>query len=364
MTVFKNNPIYFDETSQNNSSNMREKLLKYIQSVKIEPEDQKTLKAVTGLEGHCEMMHMGDIDLRDEMTACIVQLFDREFAAHPEQHWYLFTPINDVGHTSDRCPHVALKQINDNAALAIKALGAQGFGIIEGHPLKAPLDGQPGRSFMFGGHYVLITETPLDLKAAKSKLAALKLFQCSLGAKPFKLQKIDRTAKDIRRVARYIAKMPHSAKNPMPHKKKPGRVLLMDTIKGYRPDFAMRLFEGLSQIAVPDVILAVGPQGRALRNALLGHLRTWHRARPKANMLLATFDRWKWWATFRLKNGSSDYLPFRFDDALFKVRKTRAPKRPGTRLRITSASGSVSTRRRFPPRRMMLVRKPNGPVSN
>ena len=85
----------------------------------------------------------------------------------------------------------------------------------------------------------------------------------------------------------------------------------MPTKAGYRPELALRIQEGLSQIRIYDVLFTTGPRLRAIRLAVKRELAQWHEARQKRNPSnVIDFDAAKAWETLRQVNGSKKLRPY------------------------------------------------------
>jgi hypothetical protein len=103
----------------------------------------------------------------------------------------------------------------------------------------------------------------------------------------------------------------HAAKNRVPRKDNPEAFKLLDTIKGCRPELALRTMEVLSQIELLDLISSVG-DGKTVRQGLRSGMNAWHRSRnPTELMLLGETDVWHLWCKLRQDFGSKRYLPVR-----------------------------------------------------
>ena len=133
-------------------------------------------------------------------------------------------------------------------------------------------------------------------------------------------------------VAHYLIKQRPDAKNLMPNHHKPGRNLMMDTTAGYRDEFALRLFEGQSQVELMSVMFGVG-DGRKVRQSIRTHVTKWHRSRHRQVTVAKDYDVWAFWTRLRERRGSQRYLPYRFDGGAFRPvvaiqRPASVPPRP------------------------------------
>ena len=160
---------------------------------------------------------------------------------------------------------------------------------------------------------------------APGRLVAL-WFEPSLGAEPVHIRQIVHRRNDIERVAGYITKLPHDAKNRMPDKKHVGGFILMQTIEGYRPELALRILEGLSQIPITDAVFGVG-EGAAIRTKWRRRLLAWHARRSrKGKGIVADFDIAGLWRALRRVNGSKKYQPYRWLTGADRPKPMRKPR--------------------------------------
>lgn len=191
--------------------------------------------------------------------------------------FYLVTLIANRANTSDREPVVDMGFLSRRLRVVTKKLNAQGIGVIEvqaimNHPRKGK-----GRTLMFNAHAIIWTDEPLDVKAVNDRFNAMRGWKAVLGANAFHMVEMSATEADAAEVSFYMTKVPSDVKNRMPKKTDPSRSIMMQTVKGYRNDLALRLFEGLSQIALTDTVIGMG--AKAARCALDGNK---HSLRPIA----------------------------------------------------------------------------------
>lgn len=268
------------------------------------------------------------------------------------------TLIDNSGNTSERVPIADIGGFKAKAYRTLKSIGINAIGVIEVHPLiNYPQKGNGG-TLMFHCHFIGWKEGPIDIDAIQMAMNGSRAWNCSLGADPVKLQTLECTPPNLTAVAHYMFKPPHSAKNHMPSKLKPGKFVMMDTISGYRPGLALRVVEGLSQIELMDLVFGV-LEGKALRQALRSKMVDWHRDRIRGGAAVpASFDIWRFWYELRQSVGSGNYLPYRFVGkggivprttnvgAFARAKKVSRPKRLGTS---------------FPPRDFRAKLKKRGP---
>lgn len=88
-----------------------------------------------------------------------------------------------------------------------------------------------------------------------------------------------------------------------------GTVRLMSTEKGYRPNVALRLLEGLSQLALRDRFFAVG-EAKELREDVMRRLTRWHLSRWPGLKVVKDFKVAAFWRRLWKKSRTKDYQPW------------------------------------------------------
>lgn len=293
-----------------------------------------TIFALLGLRGRSLLMLSSDMQLRREAGRALSKIINSFRADKPSARIMFVTLIDDSGNTSDRVPLFDLAALKAKGYRTLKQLRLHGILIAECHPIINYPAGGIGRTLSWHLHGIVWTyEKELDLKELAKSLARTGSWKCSLGAAPTSIQHIADDDEDRERVAHYLFKPPHSAKNLMPSKQKPGRMLLMDTVAGYRKELAFRMLEGHSQLELMNLIGAVG-EGARVRQQLRSSLTEWHRARPITGKIIpGGRDIWRFWFVLRAKLGSRLYMPYRFEGGGMKLRDVKLPAKKRQRLR-------------------------------
>lgn len=311
-------------------------------------EEKKMLLAFLGVGGRSERLLWSDALAAYVASKRLAAMMQAHYMRNPNQSLWLATFKDECGIASDRVPYVRIREITDKIRRAVAILKAHAFVVIEVHPLMNHPGGGAGRTLLFHAHAILWSDGDFDGDGAMKLLNSSRAWSNSLIADPVHIIPIGDTREDIERVTLYMMKRPHSAKNRMPDNKRPGKFILMDTTAGYRDEFALRVFEGLSQIELMDTIFGVG-DGRAIRQRLSTDMRNWHRARGSEGVLVpATTDIWDAWRRMRLVAGSKNYAPYRFDwtPAAKPLPKERAKPSRRPRKRIKKHSPTVLRRSR------------------
>ena len=272
------------------------------------------LCALTGISGCVEPLVASDMALRWFAAKSLksIMLAHRKSRKKSERQYVMGTLADDIGNTSDRCPIVALKLIRDKAYRALSSVGLNAIVVIEVHPLmNYPGQGQ-GRLLMFHAHFIAWGDERIDPEITAAVIKASGAWSNALGADPVYIKEIEDTSVDLAKVAYYLLKPPHSAKNRMSDQKRPGKFLLMDTTTGYRPELAVRVLEGLTQIDFTETIFGVN-KGTKIRQDLRSAVRDWHRERLKGGAIIdSSVDLWRMWLDWRASAGSKNFLPYRF----------------------------------------------------
>lgn len=324
---------------------------------KMDVEMAVKLRALTGVSGCVEPMVASDMALRWFAAKSLKRIMLRHRKARKKsaRQYVMGTLADDVGNTSDRCPIVALKLIRDKAYRALKSVGLNAIVVIEVHPLMNFPDDGKGRLLMFHAHFIAWADERIDPDITAAVIQASGAWSNALGADPVHIKEIGDTSVDLAKVAYYLLKPPHSAKNRMPDHKRPGKFLLMDTTKGYRPELAVRVLEGISQVDFAETIFGVN-EGSEVRQGLRKAAMGWHRNRLRAGAILdSAVDLWRMWFDWRLGVGSKNFLPYRFygGGVMPQASKIGLPKqrrpRPASRMRKKLSPRQLRAARRREP---------------
>lgn len=307
---------------------------------KLKESDRETIEALCGFGRPLETLPASDLGLRWVGAKALKEamLYHRDARRTDQREYFLGTLIDDCGITSDRVPTVRLDELRSKTYRTLKAANLDAICVIEVHPLMNLPGGGEGRTLLFHVHFLAWSSESIDAERLAEQISMSPGWSCKLGAPPAKIEMIKPTKRDLARVCYYLLKPPHSAKNRMPSKTKPGQHLLMDTVEGYRPELALRVIEGYSQIDLRDTIFGVNG-GSKTRQVVHAAIQSSHKARTAAgNPTPSTFDTWLFWYELRQRFGSSNYLPFRFVGkslmpVLRAAKRRPAKSRPGRNQR-------------------------------
>ena len=300
---------------------------------KIDDDDRQRALGLLGVGSRPEMLLASDLAALMQASECLLNLIKVMIKQHPQRQYYFATFVDDLGNTGDRAPNLQISPFQNKVERAIRSLGLSGIIVNGFHPFMNHPGGGKGRQISVDAHGILWMDKPFDHAAAARVQNRSGTWFSSLTIKPIDIAPLD--PKKLARLCYYLFKPWHEAKNVMSNKKNEGDYKLMSTRKGYRPEFATRLFEGLSQIELMKLVTGING-GTGLRQQLRKSLVDWHRSRPEPIAVPASVDVWLLWASMREENGSRDYKPFRFNLAS-SASTTLARRRPPRRRRLGNA---------------------------
>ena len=328
----KNNSLDPRGRAEHRIAIFRRKLSKYIEKTSLETEQTAIINALAGHDGRSALLLLSDLEARMKASDCFSRLFQEQSEANPDRRYYFFTFTDESGFVSDRATMVDVENIMKKAGRALRSLKVSAVAVLEVHPLANYPGGGAGRTLLFHVHAIGWMDESFDPKEAELALHSGGAWKNPLGAAPVKIKPIAHDAEDLEEVSRYCLKPPHAAKNRKPSKKDPTRFQLLNTVKGYRPEFAFRTLELLSQIEMLDVVVGIG-EGKRLRQDFRKAMTEWHKNRGLGGKLLpGEFDIWHFWFQLRRGTGSKLFLPVRIIGGGYRMRIVKLP-RPKQRKR-------------------------------
>lgn len=279
------------------------------------PIQKRQFRAMTGTRAIGKWPLLSDLSARRRASYILIRLMAehrRSRPTVPPRRYFFLTFIDDIGNTSDRVPEVNLGAIQRKVDKAIRAMRLHAVGVTEVQALMNYPGKGRGRTLMYHTHLTGWTYDPLfNPKAAEKKINQSPSWNNSFDAPPVKITPMTDEEGQIDWLAYYITKLPYDAKNRMPNKKKPGKHILMQTTKGYRPELALRVFEGLSQVELPAVLFGVG-EGAEIRKRWRSKLLAWHNRRSVVRPPESPFNVAQLWIALRAINGSKLFGPYQF----------------------------------------------------
>ncbi len=277
---------------------------------KLSEEHASLTRALLGRGGRPDRLLASDLTALLKAGEVFRALVADVIQQHPDREFFFGTFVDDLGNTRDRAPVLRFSAFQQKVERTIRGLKLSGVAINGVHPFMNHPGGEHGRQISVDAHLILWTDGPFDHKAAEKALNNAGGWTSSLTHKPVQIKPLD--GGQLAALCYYLFKPWHAAKNVTPHKTKPGRIRLHETRKGYRPEFVTRVFEGLSQVGLMDLVVGING-GKTLRQQFRTAMTTWHRARPEPVLVPESFDVWQHWASLREVNGSPKFKPFRFD---------------------------------------------------
>jgi hypothetical protein len=290
-------------------------LIEGMRNWKMSREERRKLRLLMGTRPIGPRPLLSDMKARRQAAYILIGLMARHWKYRPlapERNYYFLTFIDNMGNTLDRNPEVNLGALRRKIDKAMRSMGLHGVVMIEVQALMNYPGQGHGRTLMYHAHAIAWTDKPFDAFKHGTRINRSRSWNNAFEAAPVKITEMTKQPGEIEWLAHYIAKVPHDAKNRMPNQKHPGKYLLMQTRAGYRPELAVRVFEGLSQIELPDVLFGVG-EGSLVRDAWRRKLLAWHHRRISGTLpITPPFDVAEYWRNLRARNGSKHFAPYRF----------------------------------------------------
>ncbi|QDZ06394.1 hypothetical protein FPZ24_01985 [Sphingomonas panacisoli] len=327
-------------------------------SLKLSPKLLRRTRALLGTPGVQGYVPACDMEARSVATEAMVDVLSAAFKAAPlgrRYYWLTFAP--DCGNTLDRRPVVNRKKLKRLIDKAVRKLMLDGVAALEFQAItNYPRQGL-GRAINFHGHMFAWTDDPnFDPATAQHALNESRAWTSALTVLPVKIDPVVHALADIRRLAAYMLKLPYEAKTLKPSREHPGRNVLVSRLNGYRPELALRLMEGLSQIKLTDLVFGVA-SGTCMVSAWRRDLRNALDVARRDRKLAKPFNVARHWRRVNDRRRSDNYAPYEFRD-------------DGARPPLLPFIVSTSTRRAWPSldnmarsRPHKAGRPPSGPTS-
>ncbi|MEG3086265.1 hypothetical protein [Sphingomonas sp. PB4P5] len=241
----------------------------------------------------------------------LYRLFRR---APPGRRFFHITFTPDTGNTVDREPIVNIDALQRMTQGVLRKYGLNAITSTEMQGLMNFPGKGPGRALMVHRHAIVWTDDPLfDFYTMAVDLNQARAWRSVLTKTPVVIEPMLKP-KHFAAMANYLLKPPHDVSNSKPLKGTPGAFTMLTTRAGYRPEFALRIHEGRSQINLCSSVTGVG-EGDALVRAWRQDVKRWHAARPKGvpgGIGMEPFNVSKFWRRLRTGNGSQLFRPYRF----------------------------------------------------
>lgn len=337
--------------TENRIAIFQQKILEYMESVSLDDDQTSIINSLRGQSGRSALLLLSDMEARSHASDQLSRLFIKQSEEHPDREYFFVTLADQSGFVSDRATLLDVSNILKKAGRALRTIGLHAVAVLEVHPLANYPGGGAGRTLLFHVHAIGWADRPFDPEEAELTLQAGGAWSNPLGAPPVKIKAIAQEAGNLDEVSRYCLKAPHAAKNRRPSKKDPTRFRLLNTLRGYRPEFAFRVLEVLSQIEMLDIVIGVG-EGKRLRQDFRKAMTEWHKSRVVSGKFLpGEFDIWHFWFQLRQGVGSRFFLPVRIVGGGHRMRLVKMPcskmaRRKGLSLPKWYARGRPTKRKR------------------
>lgn len=208
----------------------KKKVLRAISKLSEDDPAIARILALLGVEDRSALLLSSDLKALSEVSDYLAKLMLEMRTQFPDRRMFHLTLLDDSGNTSDRAPVIDIRGLQAKAGRALRSIGLEGLVVVEVHPLANYPQGGDGRTLMFHIHAIAWTDEPFDPDEAEALLIGGSGWKCSMGAPPVVIQTVEGTDEDIEKVARYVVKPPHAAKNRQEKKKQRGKFRLLNTI--------------------------------------------------------------------------------------------------------------------------------------
>ncbi|SKB98213.1 hypothetical protein SAMN06295920_110126 [Rhizorhabdus histidinilytica] len=217
---------------------------------------------------------------------------------------FFLTFADDRGITSDRTPNLRCSSLQQKVAGALKGLGLSAVVQTEIQGLMNYPQKGHGRLLLTNSHAIAWGDvSPRTISRKVGELNRSSVWTNHFGVKPILCREMKDGLADLVVVAHYIDKLPVEAKNLFKSK-------LYETMAGYRPEFALRLFEALSYLRLPDIVMGIG-EGQAVRDTWECRVAEWQEFRQRIDRETPFLPMREFWRLARAENGSQLFKAFK-----------------------------------------------------
>lgn len=302
---------------------------KRVIELKASEEDLTRFRALVGKVPLGGPLRGSDLIAGLEFAKYVVDEVQHLSQVNQELDFYHLTLLADEGVMSDREPMFCLRLLKRKADKAMRKAGLEGIFIVETQPLMNwPQEGE-GRTILAHVHVLgwMKRGSPgssaaeirraLGYDKRRSNLA----WSCQFGAAPIVVRSLTEDKGCPSFWAAYLFKAPHDAKSRIPRANHDGSFQepsfkLRKTTGGYRPEFALRLFELAAHLPIFATIGGVGT-GAAILGRCKNRLKLWdaqRRAewRQAGEEQVPAFDESEFWKRTH-KRRRARYLAFFID---------------------------------------------------
>lgn len=270
---------------------------------------RRKLEALLGANGCMTHMRLCDVSARKKAAEILFEVIAelQPVFQSPGMRFFHITFVDDLGITSDRVPILKVSALKRKVDKAIRSLGLSAITHIEKQPLLNYPAGGEGRTLMLHAHALgwgVVSRR--GFREAKQTLNESRSWQNEFDAAPV-LERELHDFDEVRRIACYVAKLPHDGKILVPTGN--GKRRFRPTLQGYPDRLALRIAEGLSHYSIFDAVFSVG-EGKHIRAEWKRRLVEWQRQRLVHCGGGQDFDVEAFWRR-RRSNGRTGYdMPF------------------------------------------------------
>ena len=280
---------------------------KYIDKHKAPASDVSAFGDMLGYGRLTNTMLACDLPLRRRASKVLGEGLEKLRKSDDNLDFQFWTLLHERGNTSDREPIFDLKFLRSMADNLFRKLGLNSIYVIEfqglgNHPQKGE-----GRTLMAHIHAITWSNAEFNPIATFSEIRRKKLWPCNLEAESIVIKPVPRRKGELEYLAYYLLKPPYEAKM-LEERVKGAR--LKSTEKGYRPEFAARILEGLVQMELMELVRAHNG-GKLIRQDWERRIKFWHRSRPQwKSGTLPAFVYNDVWDRYRQKKRKCHYAPY------------------------------------------------------
>lgn len=231
-----------------------------------------------------------DLKAWHEIGGYVVEEVDRLHNANPHLEFYHVTLLADEGLLYDRNAYVPIEALRKKVHNSLsRKLGVSGLAVIECQGLTNWPQKKRGRTLMVHVHVLIwfdkrkipkgVTNTEFGVASAFPS----RTWSSAFDARPVTATKITPARGSPAFWAAYIMKCPHKAKRRTLDKAASAKsdfpVFKLKSVSkedGYRPEFALRIYEMRTHLGTSDLIIGVG-DGALMKRRCETRLRRWEK---------------------------------------------------------------------------------------
>jgi hypothetical protein len=284
-----------------------DKIREYATSHSASDADLGMFKDALGYGRLCNTLLASDLKIRRKSAKFLGKALERLRSENPKLSFQFWTLIHERGNTPDRGPTIDLKFLRSLTDKTLRTFGLDGIYVVESQGLgNHPRKGE-GRTIMTHVHAVTWSSNPPDSSEVERELNGDSAWHNDLGADPVRVKVVEGAPDELDYLAYYLFKPPYDAK--MIEARARGD-RLKSTEKGYKPEFAARLLELLTQLDIRELVRASG-EGKFVRKEWQRRLTYWHRSRERwAEGKLPAYYFDDFWDRYRVKKKKRTYRPY------------------------------------------------------